>query len=1024
MLPIPVAFPGSTELVRGVVQRMKIAASLLLTVAAALPAAATTLKISAGSATRTASEVEADYSASHLYVDEVAGDSVPVTIFFDPQTTGVQTCEVFTNLNRRDRADDDANGDGVHDGIKLPNGNNIPTGSDAHYYKPHPMSLVSGGYQLTLPAQKCGVYRVTVRWRKTSDAAGTWRWYSDEDSGVYKKRDHAVIVSPVNSRDMRMYELNALNMEAEGTLESQRSTFADLHDAPGATRTPRWNLDYVRGLGLNWLWFQPVHPFGVDGRHLSAADINARDPSANAMTKRWNAGSPFEDVNYPYALGSPYAVKNFFEIEPRLSKANTRAAALAEFQVFVAAADNGGADTMNVMLDAPFNHTSWDFSPGASPADQMRNREARLFSRSGNYGMRAFSAASIAPAPDRGDFNKFLDAYDLYFGRYAALVIQNPADNGNRFNEGEWFDTSVGNEGSFGDGHGHFDAITQNVWRYFAEYCEHWLTQTGCTTGLSDAEKAWRGIDGLRADFAQGVPPQAWEYIVNRTKTRKWNFVFMAESLDGGAVSYRSSRHFDVMNERILFDMKSLNVAANNMTTQFRTLLDDRRTAYGQSMVLLNTTSHDEDNYSNEWEPLIRYAVCATNDGVPMLFSGQELGLNANFGTDLWERNLGKFIPHFKTYNSWMPLWGNSAWGLLRPYQFCAGIGEARRNSPALRSSNHQYLNTTSGSAHQRIFSVAKFEQRNGKPNFSDTVFAFVNLDRGANQSGTFNVNVDTDGNGNDFGILPARSYRFKNIAAYEGVNTARRGNFTGAAITGSTLLGSGLPVTVYKLPAADSEWTSTPFEPQFLKLYDVTPPNAPAAGTVSPPFAIGTSFPVSWTPAVDNEAGISGYRVRVMGHIVPTQQQFLVNAAVTSVTVPSVQALDGSVLVQVWSISPAGIESSVPLQYNLTRLSGTGDQDKDGFTDGDEQTAGTDPFNAASRFVLTSAVTEPGGAVALSFSSLSSRRYTLRSSADLSVWADESEAVNVPGNDGTLTLRDLNPGGPRRFYRIAITMP
>lgn len=976
-----------------------------------------------------------NYTASHLFVDELEGGAVPLTVFFDPETTGVERCEVFTNLNRRHLASGDANGDGIHDGILFPNGNGIASGSEAHYFKPWPMNGVSGGYQLTLWAVKTGVYRLTVRWRKVSDAPGTWRWYSDETSGGYPRRDHAIIVSPESARDMRMYELNPLTIEAEGTLESQRSTFVDLHDGPGATRTARWNLDYVRNLGMNWLWFQPVHPYGIDGRHLSAANINAREPGAGATTKRWNGGSPFDDEAYPYALGSPYAVKNFFEIEPRLSKAKTRAAAMSEFQAFVAAADNGGSDSVHIMLDAPFNHTSWDcelgaagvqyFAPGADPGDEIRQREARFFSRAGNYGMRAFSVGSIAPAPDRGDFAKFLDTYDVFFGRYASLVIQNPADNGNRLNEGDWLDTSIGSEGSFGDGHGHFDTITQNVWRYFADYCAYWLTQTGCTTTLSDAEKSWRGIDGLRADFAQGLPPQAWEYIVNRTRSHKWNFVFMAESLDGGEVSRRSSRHFDVMNERILFEMKALSPGSNTMTSQFRSLLESRRADYGQSMVLLNTTSHDEDNYTNEWEPLIRYAVCATNDGVPMLFMGQELGLNAGFGPDLWERNFGKYIPHFKTWNSLMPLWANSAWGLLRPYQFCAGIGDARRNSPALRSSNRYFLNTTAGPVHQRIFSVAKFEERNATPNFSDTVFAFVNLDRGAGQNGTFALNADVDANGvNDFGIKPSRSYRFKNIAAYEGENTTRREAFTASPVSGSSLLAGGLSVTLNRLPASEGGWITAPFEPLYLKLFDVTPPPAPVASTVSPPYATGLTFPVSWTPVVDDEAGVSGYRVQVMGHILPTVQQFTVAAPATSVMVPAGVAVDGSVQVQVWTISRAGVESSAPLQFNLTRLSGTGDLDGDGYIDGDETLAGTDLTNPNSRFAYSSVVRGQGGEVAVTFSSLASRRYTLRASPDLVSWSDVDGASSVPGNDGLLTLTDILPGPSRRFYRVAITRP
>lgn len=132
------------------------------------------MKISAGSVTRqNLSEVDGTYTTTHLYVDEIAGDSIPITIFFDPQTLGVETVEVFTNLNRRDRAQLDANGDGIEDGIKPPPGNSIPAGNDTNYYKATTMLLVAGGYQITLQAQKTGAYRLTARYRLNGDAPGT-----------------------------------------------------------------------------------------------------------------------------------------------------------------------------------------------------------------------------------------------------------------------------------------------------------------------------------------------------------------------------------------------------------------------------------------------------------------------------------------------------------------------------------------------------------------------------------------------------------------------------------------------------------------------------------------------------------------------------------------------------------------------------------------------------------------------------------------------------------------------------------
>src|SRR5271163_3992386 len=112
----------------------------LLTVVAATgaaltqPAGASSLLISAGSSARAPAEIEADYTTSHLFISETANDSVPITVFFNPEASGaVASAEVFTNLNRRDWATATANG--VEEGIEPPDGNTITAEDDSHYYK-------------------------------------------------------------------------------------------------------------------------------------------------------------------------------------------------------------------------------------------------------------------------------------------------------------------------------------------------------------------------------------------------------------------------------------------------------------------------------------------------------------------------------------------------------------------------------------------------------------------------------------------------------------------------------------------------------------------------------------------------------------------------------------------------------------------------------------------------------------------------------------------------------------------------
>ena len=374
-----------------------LAAASLAMLTAVEPAVASTLRVSTGSAQRAANEVEADYTTSHVLISETARESVPITIFFDPQVAGVESAEVFTNLNRRDWATADPNGNGVEEGITPPSGNSIVAGDDRHYYKAYPMSPVPGGYLLTLPISKTGAYRLTARYRVTSDPPGEYRWYdSEQNTQGILKRDHAIVVSPEKAKDLQLYEANPLTIAATGTAPDQRGSFAKMTNPSPAAGGPRFSLTYLKHLGINALWLQPIHPRGIDGRQT--------DPATNR----------------PFELGSPYAVKNYFAVMPLMASGFTpgsspaandtaqgRAAAATEFQNFVKAAN---AQNVTIFLDVPFNHTAHDAelaapgqnywgNAGATDTTEIRAVEARTFSRSNEYDQRASGASNIAAAP-------------------------------------------------------------------------------------------------------------------------------------------------------------------------------------------------------------------------------------------------------------------------------------------------------------------------------------------------------------------------------------------------------------------------------------------------------------------------------------------------------------------------------------------------------------------------------------------------------------------------------------------------
>jgi glycosidase len=945
----------------------------------------------------TVNGLNANYTTSKLYVNEMAAQSVPLNITFAPGENNVTEVEVFTNLNRRDRAERDANGDGIEDGIVPIDGNTIASGSDAHYFKAHVMtpSGTAGVYALTLQAHKAGAYRLTARWKVSGDTA--WRWYTNSAAN---RRDHAITVAPVDARNINLYEINTLNIEASGDQFHQRSTFEDLYDAPNAQHNfpgggSKWNLDYLKNLGANWLWFQPIHPPGVAGRE--------NDPSTGAA----------------YEPGSPYAVKNFFEVSQVMSVHNSRAGAMAAFQGFVAAADQKG---VGVMLDAPFNHTAHDvelsqlgvqlFSPTAQPTDEIRQKEARFFSRAGAYNLRAFDANSTAPAPDREDFGKWNDTKDVFFGVYAALV--HSGQNGNYNNEGDWFDY-----GSFAGSDG---AVTRNVWKYFAEYTLFWLDKTGVPAGADLQTQTARGIDGLRADFGQGLPPQLWEYITNKTRTRKWNFVFMSESLDGGAVTYRSNRHFDILNENIVFPLKDASSASD-----FRNIFENRRSSYGLGLVLVNNTSHDEENYVDPWQALIRYAVAGTVDGVPMIFPGQELGISRTFGYDRYELNFGKTIAHFKRYNSMMPAWNDAEFGNDQLYPVFSGIGLGRIFSPALRSSNRFFLNQVGGAVQPQIFSVAKYETRNASPATSDVVFAFVNIDRNNNVQGNFNLNQDVDGSGgNDYGIKSDRTYDFKNIAAYLGSDANRRSVFLNRK-TGAQLLNEGLFVALNKVPTMstsgnpnDPAWNQRPYEAQYLKLYDVTAPTTTAGAPATPnaySYAIGNTVTISWTAAPpDGDGQAPVYRMTGSdGSVYETVG--------TSVTVTA-NNVGQTITYTVQTVNPNDRTITGPVSggTSVTFLTAGADHDGDGMTNANEDIAGTNPMSATSVFRVQAMERSGPSAVTLTWSSVPGEHYFVDVASSPGGTYSPIERVEAAANAATTSYTAPAPtDGSARFYRVRV---
>lgn len=777
----------------------------------------------------------ANYGLRRFFLDEVKGDQEHLTAIVEPRagdTNQITAIELFSNLNRRDFA-------------KLPgdeNPDSVTATSINTYYRSYPMThLGDGRYSVTVPVNRCGVYRVNARWKINN---GPWRYYTD--NGL--RRDCAVVVSPKKALDTVLYELNPLTAEARDDSFFGRSTFRNMYlddtDRPNAISTNK-----LRQLGVNMVWLQPIHPIGTIGRET--------DPTT---------GQPFDP-------GSPYAVRDYWQVNPVLGDPDTTAQAMTEFTNFVAQYDNHG---IGVMLDGTFNHSAWDCQIGqmavnmglknsqgvaVNPADRISAVRPAWYSKKDSYGEPASYFTSMndndmAVAPDRFDFfsaplTRWSDAADFFFGRYDTLV-QKPPSNLDWFWGSQWHKRQLREDDNF---EGFTTDATRELWEYFAAYPIYWLEKTGHPAG-TPKNQSYKGIDGLRCDFAQGLPNLFWEYAINKTRTVKWDFLFMAESLDGyvtlyrndqpadprHGVGYRSSRQFDILNENFMYVWRNEYFAyktygnetgePNRTTGLLWNNFDVRKNAFEMSPILLNTLSHDETfPTDDQWSLIYATAINMAMDGVPMVFYSQEYGGQNNaaeYGarTDFsegisplnnfarYEMNFGKSIPHFKRYNHMTNIWNAAAWKDTMRGVY-SRLQKARENSPALRSQQNYFLSRTDTDGWDPdIFAVAKFQQAGAPVSTQDVVFAFVNNNFRANQSraGSFKLNAPTGSGANWFGIQPDHLYNVVDIASAN--PTAY---LWGSGILGSELIANGIYVGFQPDATFDGG------QAQYIRLIDMT---------------------------------------------------------------------------------------------------------------------------------------------------------------------------------------------------------
>jgi hypothetical protein len=622
-----------------------------------------------------------NYGVVHYFLDEDKNEKisfdVSVEIYLDGHAPAELKVEIFTNLNRRDQA-------------KIWE-NTSDAGRPGSYYMTYPMNHIgrSGNnelYKTTLTMTRTGAYRLTARYRIGS---GPWLWHNDFNYDGKLQRDCAIVISPRKVLNLTVYEANPYVVEATtGGTSEKRSTLEDFTDHDGDGYDP-FTLQYIRNtLGFNTLWMMPIFPNAQE----------RLDPDQGKWVQN-------------YSPGSPYAARDYWSVSDRLSDGGTSTAAMHEFQYL---ADKAEALGLNVFMDVALNHAGRDvvlgqgavdlgFAPSQGIQQTVRSVHPAWSTSRSNYRTHANNESDIAdyaPADRLGEHKWFDAGIDWFFGDYSSLGPKpGPGRNtslGSAEDERDLFYTDL-------DPAGGHDFEVENVWNYFAYLFPYWLDRT--------ANK----LDGIRADFAQGLPPQAWEYIINKTRQKKWDFVFLAEALDPDTIRYRANRQFDLLTTVDHWLYRNSGVTMSQLVGS----IEQEANIYGYNApVLHNGTSHDEDGNANAWLMMARYAVAASLPGVPMVYMSQPLGVGNKVDFQYSWQNLQNYWDHRNDQVA--GLYGR--------------INAARAQNPALRSTNRYFLNRRQGGGfNDDIFSVARWEGDN-------VIFVFINLRNNEIAPDTFTV--------------------------------------------------------------------------------------------------------------------------------------------------------------------------------------------------------------------------------------------------------------------------------------------
>lgn len=348
-------------------------------------------------------------------------------------------------------------------------------------------------------------------------------------------------------------------------------------------------LNKIKELGITHIWYTGVI------EHATQTDYTAygiqHDHSVIVKGK----------------AGSPYAIKDYYDINPDL--ADNVPSRMKEFESLAKRTHESG---LKVIIDFVPNHVARQYHSDARPAyieDLGQNDNTNhAFDINNNF-------YYIPGQP-----------LDIYFGSqnedYVYAEFPAKATGNNRFDshpgKDDWYETIKLNYG-IDYQHGgemHFEPHP-DTWGKMLDILKFWAS---------------KGVDGFRCDMAEMVPVEFWNWAIQEVK-KEYDVIFIAEIYNPSAYrDYLNGGHFDYLYDKVgLYDTIRAVIRneapASNITYCWQSI-------EGIQHLMLNfLENHDEQRIASDFfagSPEAGFPgmiVAATMNTNPvMIYNGQELG--------------------------------------------------------------------------------------------------------------------------------------------------------------------------------------------------------------------------------------------------------------------------------------------------------------------------------------------------------------------------------------------------------------